>query len=46
MSLVQLTIYDIGNFIGHWGVIVFIIIMCGGLLFVMKNYLKSDDKKQ
>lgn len=33
--------YEIGNVIGYWGCIIYLIIMAAGFLYVMK-YLKED----
>ncbi len=37
-----LSIYEIGNFIGYWGCVVYIAIMAIACVFVMKNYMKED----
>ncbi len=37
---ILLSIYEIGNFIGHWTNIIFVLIMAAGLIFCMKNYVK------
>lgn len=34
--------YEAGNIIGHWGCIVYFIVMSAGLIFVMSKYLKED----
>jgi hypothetical protein len=39
MTTNLLSIYDIGNFIGHYTCILFMIIMAAGMVFCMKKYL-------
>lgn len=34
--------YEIGNYIGYYGCIIYLVVMFAGLLFVMKKYLKED----
>lgn len=42
MAKTLLSIFEIGNIIGYYGVWAFVLIMFGGLIFVMKNYLKDN----
>jgi len=37
-----LSIYEIGNFIGYWGCVAYILIMTIACIYVMKKYLKED----
>ena len=34
--------YEVGNAIGYWGCVAYIIIMFASAVFVMKRYLKED----
>ncbi len=34
--------YEIGNFIGYWGCIIYLLIMAVALVYSMNKYLKED----
>jgi hypothetical protein len=34
--------YEVGNFIGYWGCIAYLLVMSVALVYVMKKYLKED----
>jgi len=42
MSGTLLSIYELGNFIGYWGCIIYILVMAVACVFVMRKYLKED----
>lgn len=41
MKAVLLSIYEIGNFIGHWGCVVYFVIMAIAMVGVMRKYLRD-----
>ncbi len=42
MKGILLSIYEAGNFIGHWGCIIYLLTMGVACIYVMKKYLKED----
>lgn len=36
-----LSIYELGNFIGHYGCIIYIVIMAIATVYVMRKYLRN-----
>lgn len=41
MNTPLLSIYEIGNFIGHWGCVIYIVVMFIATVYVMRKYLKG-----
>ena len=41
MKGILLSIYEVGNVIGHWGCIFYFIVMAVALVYVMKKYVKE-----
>lgn len=42
MTGTLLSIYQIGDFIGYWGCVAYILTMAIACVFVMRRYLKED----
>jgi hypothetical protein len=40
MKTTFLSIYEIGNFIGSWGCVLYVVIMAVAMVWVMRRYVK------